>query len=388
MTIQTRIRPSAPLAPAVASTLLVFSAAANAAPPELPGANGKAGGVPAGNVTLPAQANANAGAASSNSAVSLAAGDNPPVTTLASNVILPARANAGAAAGIVTPPASDSSEQGVAPSTRRSSAAGNALGKNSKDILKTRGPAQNSSLPRHARLDSGVTGEFDTTSFDVPSLRLTLADGRTIEAKLQRVANNGRAGRESWIGTFDDSPGSSLVLSRSNGAVTGFGNYKDLTFEIVPTQGGQHLLYEVDGSRLPSGDRVETTTGGGAELDTESTSGSIGGAAEAGLSVVQDVLMVYTAAAAGAWGQATLETMIQSAIESANQAYQNSNANITVKVVGLQQVAMSESGSGMQATLSALKSNTEVRSLQDKLAADMVVLVSQDSDWRGYASLS
>jgi hypothetical protein len=46
---------------------------------------------------------------------------------------------------------------------------------------------------------------------------------------------------------------------------------------------------------------------------------------------------------------------------------------------------MSESG-GMSATLTALTQNSTIRSLRDKLAADMVVLVSENSDYCGWAS--
>jgi hypothetical protein len=80
--------------------------------------------------------------------------------------------------------------------------------------------------------------------------------------------------------------------------------------------------------------------------------------------------------------------MIQSAVQSTIQAYQNSGANITLNIVGLQQTTLNESGSGMQATLSAVSADATVRNLRDKLAADMVVLVSQDADWCGYATLS
>jgi hypothetical protein len=103
---------------------------------------------------------------------------------------------------------------------------------------------------------------------------------------------------------------------------------------------------------------------------------------------VHDVLVVYTAAAANKWGAATLESMIQNAVQAANQAYINSYASVTVNMVGLQQVSMTESGSGMYPTMSTLEKNTEVQDLRKKLAADMVVLVSQDSDYCGYAKLT
>ena len=149
------------------------------------------------------------------------------------------------------------------------------------------------------------------------------------------------------------------------------------------------MLFAVDSGQLPKSDGViKSDSSSGNALTTTSDYGvGVSTTLAAGSTVVQDLLVVYTAAAANTWGKATLESMIQSAVQSTNQAYVNSQVGVTLNLVGLQQVAMSESGSGMQATLSALKSNGAVRSLRDSLAADMVVLVSQDSDWCGYANL-
>lgn len=255
------------------------------------------------------------------------------------------------------------------------------------DVLSSTSPAANLKMPAHARADSGVSGVLNAGALSAPVVELTLADGEKVTARLERVARDDKKGVQSWVGTFDDSPGSVLVLTKAKGVVTGTANYKDQVLEIVPMAGGKHLLYAVDESRLPQGDIVKRTVdeGGDAVAATSDyaageTTLAVNGA------VVQDLLVVYTAAAASKWGTSTLQSMIQSAVQSANQAYQNSRSSVTLSMVGLQQVSLRE-GSGMQATLDALTKNTEVRSLRDKLAADMVVLVSQDSDWCGYASV-
>lgn len=255
------------------------------------------------------------------------------------------------------------------------------------EVLSSRGAAANAELPAHARANSGVRGTLNPSVLNAPEVTLTLADGSTIMARQQRVASDDAKGTQSWLGTFDDSPGSSLVLSKAKGVVTGYANYQDQTLELLPVASGKHVLFAVDSQRLPVGDGVETT--GAESADTLASSGDYGlgdVTTTSSGAVVQDVLVLYTAASASAFGQAALESMIQSAVESANQAYLNSQANIALKVVGLQQAPLSES-SGMQSTLSALQQNSTVRSLRDKLAADMVVLVSQNSDWCGYAGL-
>jgi len=258
------------------------------------------------------------------------------------------------------------------------------------EVLGSRSAAATADLPARARAGSALLGVLDGRALSAPALELTLADGQKITAILQRVARDDAKGTQSWIGTFEDSPGSLVVLSKVNGVVTGYGNYKDQTLELVPAAGGRHLLFAVDGERLPKGDRVEKSTVGAAEVLSPSTTdyGTGGATTAATGAVVHDVLVVYTAAAASKWGASTLQSMIQNAIQAANQAYINSYANITVNMVGLQQVSMTESGSGMYATMGTLEKNTEVQDLRKKLAADMVVLVSQDSDYCGYAKLT
>jgi peptidyl-Asp metalloendopeptidase len=256
-------------------------------------------------------------------------------------------------------------------------------------VFKDRAAANVAQLPAQAKAQTGVVGTLNAAAINAAAIDLTLADGQVVTARLQRVVRDDNKRVQSWIGTFDDAPGSSLVLTKAKGVVTGFANYKDQTLEILPAAAGKHVQYAVDSRRLPKTDdgMQKSVSGGGAELTTSTTYGLGETTLATGTAVVQDLLVVYTAASAAAYSQATLESMIRSAVQSANQAYQNSGVSITLNMVGLQQVAMSESGSGMQATLSSLKQNAEVRSLRDKLTADMVMLVSQDSDWCGYANL-
>lgn len=258
-------------------------------------------------------------------------------------------------------------------------------------VFKDRAAAAATQLPSHAKAQSAVAGTLNASAMNAASIDVTLADGQVVTARLQRVVRDDAKGVQSWIGTFDDAPGSSLVLSKARGVVTGFANYKDQVIEIVPSAAGKHVQYAVDAKRVPKGDdgMFKSSTGGAGDLLTTSTStyGTGGTTLAAGTAAVQDLLVVYTAASASTWGQATIESMIQSAVQSANQAYVNSGVNVTLNLVGLQQTTLAESGSGMQTTLSNLRTNSAIKSLRDSLGADMVVLVSQDSDWCGYADL-
>jgi hypothetical protein len=255
------------------------------------------------------------------------------------------------------------------------------------EILSSRTSSANTELPARARADSGVKGVLNAGALSAPTLELTFANGEKATAHLSRVARDDKKGVQSWVGTFDGSPGSVLVLSKARGVITGYGNYQNRTLEILPSRGGQHLMFEVDGESLPQADVIQTNAAAAAaELSTSSDYGTGGSTLAVSGAVVHDVLILYTAASASKWGQATLESMVQSAVQAANQAYQNSQAGVTLNVVGLQQSSITE-GSGMAATVDRLKTNSTVRSMRDSLAADMVVLIAENTDYCGYATL-
>jgi hypothetical protein len=182
------------------------------------------------------------------------------------------------------------------------------------------------------------------------------------------------------------------VISKAKGVVTGVVNYKNEILELLPSAGGNHVLYEVDTARLPQTDTVHEdvdATANDAFTAATVDYGTGGGSTQAmasGSAAVHDVLVLYTAASASRYGQATLESMIQTAVQQTNQAYLNSRANVTINVVGLQKSPVNEA-SGMSATLTALKNNSTVRSLVDKLAADMTILVSEDGGGCGTSGL-
>ena len=252
------------------------------------------------------------------------------------------------------------------------------------------GTAQAQSIPARGKSHSGVIGTLSSAALSAPTLDLTLADGQVVTARLQRVARDDQKGVQSWVGTFDDAPGSLLVLSKAKGVVTGYANYKDQTLEVVAGRGRQARAVCGRYRAPPKTDLVNNDLGEAADVMAPTADYGTGGArrwpAQVPVPWCHDVLVLYTAASASKWGQATIESMIQSAVQSANQAYLNSHANVTLNVVGLQQSSVSES-SGMGGTVDALKNNSTVRALRDRLAADMVIMVSENTGSCGYATL-
>ena len=112
------------------------------------------------------------------------------------------------------------------------------------------------------------------------------------------------------------------------------------------------MIYEVDNSKFAVEDPVllpDELPGGVGEQASTDTEPSV--AADA---FVHDLLVVYTPASSLRYGQAALESKILAAVAAANQAYLNSNVNITLNLVGLQEVDYTES-SGLSESLSYLQ---------------------------------
>jgi hypothetical protein len=136
------------------------------------------------------------------------------------------------------------------------------------------------------------------------------------------------------------------------------------------------MIYEVDLSKLPDGEPVMfAADAGGTTVSSTSTMAADG-------DFVHDLLVVYTPASRTRYGQAALESMIVSAVAAANQAYLNSGVNITLNLVGLQEIDYTE-GTNLSESLSYLQGKSDgrmdsVHALRDMLGADVVSLVSED----------
>ena len=104
---------------------------------------------------------------------------------------------------------------------------------------------------------------------------------------------------------------------------------------------------------------------------------------------VHDLLVVYTRTLRESTGQATLESQIQNAVAAANQAYQNSNVDITLNLVGMAEVSYTET-SNMQTMVYDLRGTSDgkmdhVHALRDDLGADVVSLITKGGSGCGIA---
>jgi hypothetical protein len=231
---------------------------------------------------------------------------------------------------------------------------------------------------------------FNHDAMNAGDLSIPLPDGRVLQAKRERVAEDRGKGRKSWVGTFIDEPGSIIVFSTVKGATTGFITYGAETWEVMPGKQGLHVLYRVDDSRLSDEDTVLIPDVADSDLVDASDYGADSASTDATTSgYVHDLLVVYTPKVRSMFGQATLESMIQNAVQMANQAYQNSKIGITLNLVGLQEIAYVETGK-IDNSLAHLQGTSDgkmdsVHKLRDSVGADVVSLVAEDSSTCGIA---
>ena len=231
-----------------------------------------------------------------------------------------------------------------------------------------------------------MLGVLSPRALDAVVLTFNLADGRTLRAQRQQTIDDRTRKLKSWVGTFEEQPGSLAVLGTYRGTTTGFISYGAELWEIrpAPSDPRQLVLYRFDDRNLPTAEPSLVTRKPPAAMSTpidyasdEPTPEML----EAGY--VQDLLVVYTPASRKRYGQATLESMIQNAVQAANQAYRNSGVAISLDLVGLQEVAYVENGD-MKASLKALQTRKDgqldaVHALRSRLGADVVTLIAEDS---------
>ena len=246
-------------------------------------------------------------------------------------------------------------------------------------------------LPPQARPGSGMLGVLRPQALDAVVLKFSLPDGRTLRAQRQQVVDDRARQLKSWIGTFEDQPGSLAVLGTYRGVTTGFLSYGAELWEVMPAPDGHRLLlYRFDDAHMPPPEASLVAHKSPSAMSTPidyGTSDPTPERLEAGY--VQDLLVVYTPASAKRYGQATLESMIQNAVQAANQAYRNSGVAISLELVGLQQVDYQETGD-MKQSLKDLQllddgKLDDVHALRDRVGADVVTLIAEDSDSCGIA---
>ena len=185
-----------------------------------------------------------------------------------------------------------------------------------------------------------------------------------------------------WRGRLRGETGSDVTLVVHGTTMVGTILSDQRLYKIESTGGNLHRLIEIDESALPpdnhplvvaDDDPNATPPTGNSSQQSDTT------AAAAGDSTV-DLLVVYTSAAkAKEGGQAAMEALITLGVDSANQAYSNSQIAMQLRLVRMAEVTYTESGN-MDTDLTRLQNTTDgimdqVHQLRDQHKTDLVALI-------------
>ena len=185
-----------------------------------------------------------------------------------------------------------------------------------------------------------------------------------------------------WRGRLRGEAGSDVTLVVHGTTMVGTILSNQRLYKIESTGRTLHHLIEIDEEALPpdhhplvvaDDDPNATPPKGGISQQTETT------AAAAGDSIV-DLLVVYTSTAkAKEGGQAAMEALITLGVDSANQAYSNSQIAMQLRLVHTAELAYTESGA-IDTDLTRLQNTTDgimdqVHQLRDQHKADLVALI-------------
>ena len=219
------------------------------------------------------------------------------------------------------------------------------------------------------------------------AVRLPIAPGVQVVAVGERVTQRS-AEDISWAGPVRGTDGW-VQMVFAGGGVTATVRVGNTSYGIESLGGGLHAISRIDQSGYPSEHTPDNFSGALSDRGPVQTSaaptGTVGTAA---LSTI-NVLVVYTASAAAA--TSNISSLIQLAVDETNQSYVNSGININMVRVHTAQVTYNEANRSFSQHTSALQGTTDglmdnVHTLRNTYAADMVLLVVNDSEACGQAA--
>jgi len=262
------------------------------------------------------------------------------------------------------------------------------------EVSSTAPPAITQALPAPQTLKRWVrrqrTMTLNPTALDVMNrprteahtdVTLNLFDNGTRTLDLDQPSEHPNQTRV-WRGRLQGETGSDVTLAISGTVMVGTILSNQRLYKVEAAGGNLHRLIEIDEEALPPDDHPIVVTDknpfaapptGGTSQQSDTT------AAAAGDSIV-DLLVVYTSAAkAKEGGQAAMEALITLGVDSANQAYSNSQIAMQLRLVRMAEVTYTESGI-MNTDLTRLRNTADgildqVHQLRDQHKADLVALI-------------
>ncbi|HET6765051.1 MAG TPA: M12 family metallo-peptidase [Longimicrobiaceae bacterium] len=252
-------------------------------------------------------------------------------------------------------------------------------------LAATRGRARSAEV--HVARAAGAPGQMLREG---ASVRIEVAPGVSVVAVGQRVHQRSPVDI-SWAGPVQGKFGW-VQMVYAEGGVTATVTVGETQYAIEPLGNGLHSVSRLDPGGFPPEHGADNPSG---VLDAGPSAGPLAvrapaeGTFTAQALTTTNVLVVYTASAASAAGN--IASKIQLAVDETNQSYANSGININMVKVATAQVTYTESGKTFSQHVAALKSTTDgimdnVHTLRNTYAADVVLLVVNDSEACGIAS--
>jgi len=213
----------------------------------------------------------------------------------------------------------------------------------------------------------------DSTRLSIPNGQALLLSRRSLDV----TGNN----NFTWSGSITGTLGQGTFVVR-DGRITGSIQADGTLYRIEPVTGDVHALIRVDQNRFPPEEppsfqererRSERAPAPRLDSATAKRDGPVG----------IDVLVAYTPASRTA--VADIAATIQLAVAEANQSYVNSGINIKLNLVDSFELAYSESGKSFDTILADFVANPTVNSRRNSSAADLSVMIIDQSDYCGLA---
>ena len=213
----------------------------------------------------------------------------------------------------------------------------------------------------------------DASIEEASELDFTLPDV-AFPIRMQRKGFDQRSvGSGFWRGTVAGRSDSEVMLTSHEGFLAGTIRLGGGLYEIRPSPRGQ-IVERIDSSSFPA-------CGGSLDLaltaDTRDSSPVTNARQLTGVKPI-DLLSVYTPQArAAAGGVAQINTIIQAAVDLANQSFSNSEIAAVYRLVKTEEASREDSGD-LNQDLAWLASDAAIASLRNQVGADLVSLIVED----------
>lgn len=224
--------------------------------------------------------------------------------------------------------------------------------------------------------------ELNAEQFDKPNTDFTFGQLSTYSLESQSLTQKDRF--KTWIGKLLDAEASSQesILTIRGESAAGTIITETDTFLVRPLGGGAHAIIQLQQDKMPEEHPpIKEPDNKDEKLDQDNTVGSTE------IDTVS-VLIAYTDAAEQDNTFLDMSILIEQAVEETNRSYENSGILAQIEVVHTMKVDYTENGFESDVDrLSDLNDGymDSVHGERDKHKADVVVLISDEDSYCGYA---